>query len=182
MDMEAKYHLVKKKYQELQNLRISSVAADIEDLRRKVDEHRRVHELAVRELREQNQELREMIQDSERVRVEMERLSESNSRLLRQLQLKDPVLNTFLKRPNFKIRVIGRGSYEISYRDGKDFAFRLSDSLEQAGFLSYESVRFPPRLARAPKMNFVGAEICFDKSEIASFCETLCRGIESCRL
>ena len=181
IDMAAKYHLVKKKYQELQNLRIKAVAADIEDLRRKVEEHRRVHELAVRELREQNRELSEMIQDAERIRAEMERVSESNSRILRQLQMKDPILNTFLKRPEFKLRVLGKGSYEISYLDGKDYVFRLSESAEQSGFLSYESVRYPPRLARQARMEFIDQKVTFGIAEVANFCETICRGIRNCR-
>ena len=181
-DIEAKYHLVKKKYQELRNLRIDSVAADTEDLRKKADEHRRIHELAVKELRAQNDELKRMIQDAESTRVEMERVKDSNSQLSRQLQMRDPILSAFLKRPGFRLRVLGKQHYEISYGDGKDFVFTLAPSTRESGYVSYESVVYPPQLARQSETMFVSSHITFRTSEMAGFCDTLCRGIKACNL
>lgn len=179
-DLEAKYHLVKKKYQELKKLRIDSVAADTEDLRKKVEEHRRVHELAVQELREQNQALKNLVTESERTRAEIERISDSNAHLLRQLQLRDPILKVILKYPDFRVRILSQGKYEISYRDGKDYVFILSQSPGPSDSIEYSSVRYPPRLARQPNMDFVGQKITFSSSELVSFCTLVSRAVKNC--
>lgn len=185
IEFERKYRVINKKLQELQNYRIDSVRADIDDLKKKIGEHRRVHELVVKELRQQNGELRNIIQERQYGCTEVERLRDSNLRLCRTLQMHDSVLNAFLKHPTFRVYVTGKSTYEI--RSGNDsLVFTLTASPEHMGSYIFQCIVCPRELARhfgwpQTETGKWPAQI-IKPTQLTRLCDTLYSGLRMCSL
>jgi hypothetical protein len=177
-DLESVYHTFKKKYQELKTLRSDSVLADSADLRQKLEEHRRIHDIAVGELRAQNDELKRLIQEEESKRSELERLQDSVGKMRYDLQKKDPVLAVFLKQPGFTVRVIGRRKFEIRAEDALVFTLEPSVNGRDDDFM-YHFTKYPPEFARSQETQFVKQDAMFQNTYMEGFCNRLRRGLEA---
>lgn len=184
VDMERKYDIIHKKYKELQNYRIDSVIKDTEDLRQKIEEHRRIHELVVTELQEQNKDLRRMIQEARYKEEELKRIRNSNADRSKKLQMQDSVLHVFLKQPEFRVRITGRSCYEIHYGENDDLIFTLTPA-SQSGSLLFQAMKYPPGLARnlrCTEENMANRGLSFPASKLADFCTSLLQALRACRL
>jgi hypothetical protein len=180
-DLAAVYHTFKKKYQELKNLRSDSVIADSVDLRQKVDEHRRIHEIAVGELRAQNEELKRMIHDAESNRSEVERLRDSVGKLRYQLQQRDPILSVFLKHTGFAIKVLGRRKFEIRADDALVFILEPANNGRDDD-LQCHFTKYPPAFERSADTAFVRQGSTFRTASLEGFCSCLRRGLEAAEI
>lgn len=112
----AKYKSLKSKFKELKNIRIESVKADADDLSLKIEEHKKVHEISIKELNQQNSDLRESIQDIEVARKDIQRLKESISSIRQKLKNYDMILKEFIGKKNFYIECVGNHKYQITYQ------------------------------------------------------------------
>lgn len=112
-----KYKSIKSKYKELKKIRIESVITDTEDLKQKIEEHKKIHETSINELNQQNSDLQESIQDVDIARKDIRRLKESISSIQQKLKNYDVILKEFVGRKNFLIKCIGHHLYQITYED-----------------------------------------------------------------
>jgi hypothetical protein len=179
---EERYHAIKKKYDELYNLRVTSVRTDSEDLRQKIEEHRRIHEIAVRELRTQNEELAQSGTRRSSIDRDIRRLEDSIGHVKHELQARDSVLNAFLKYPDFRVTITEKGVYHISWGNRDQLQFTLTRD-EHAGKLLFTSIKTPAELQSCQKTDFVNlGRLTFEQKSVGGFCQTLRDGIEQCGL
>jgi hypothetical protein len=179
-DFQARYNRVRKKYQEMQNLRITSTLADTEDLKKKIQEHTNIHQIATKELRAQNEDIRKKIREYESAEQEIRRLRESNDRVRRDLEMKDPVLNLFLRNPSFRITIKKKDEYEIRYGDKDDLIFELKPSREEDNHFYFKSSHYPVSLSSL--VDWISSEVVFPVSHLRGFYDQLCKGLKSCNL
>jgi hypothetical protein len=176
---------IKRKYQKLQNLRVHSAKQDSDDLREKIAEHRRVHEVYVHELRSQNGGLMKKIRAMQDDADETDRLRDRVQRLRDDLEAHDPVLAVFLRHPGFSIRVIAKRSFEIRAGDEDELVFTLAPT---RGTGSGDDLRFhfsayPPEMARHPGTEFVAKKDgTFRSAGLQSLCDHLRKGLEVARV
>lgn len=114
-EWHSKYKSLKSKFKELKNIRIESVKTDTDDLSLKIEEHKKVHEISIKELNQQNSDLRESIQDIEVARKDIQRLKDSISSIRQKLKNYDAILKEFIDKKNFYIECVGNHKYQITY-------------------------------------------------------------------
>jgi hypothetical protein len=179
---EERYHSIKKKYDELYNLRVTSVSVDCNDLRQKIEEHRKIHEIAVRELRTQNEELAQSGTHRSATERDIRQLEQSIAHLKHDMQGRDSVLNAFLKYPDFRITITGKGAYRIAWGNRDQLQFTLIRD-ERCGKLLFTKIQIPTELQSCRKTDFMRhPSVTFDEKSVHGFCESLQQGIEECRL
>jgi hypothetical protein len=174
----------RKKYQELKSLRVDSVISDTDDLRQKIDEHRRIQEMLAKEFRTQNEDLRNMIRSWEKDKAEAERLYDHCETLRSQLRAQDPVLGAFLRYPHFAIRAVGRRSFEIHAGDRRELAFSLrpSSSLASNDTLDFHFSEYPRGFLRDSETDFVREDGTVRPAALPEFCRRLCKGLQAAKI
>jgi hypothetical protein len=175
---------VKRKYQELQNLRIHSVKQDSDDLREKITEHRRIHEISVQELLAQNDNLKKKIRAMQDDAHETDWLRDRVQRLRDDLESRDPVLAVFLRHPGFSIRVVAKRSFEIRAGDHDELVFNLSPAgaVGHGDDLRLHFSAYPPEMARRPETEFVKKPGTFRSAHLQALCDHLRKGLEVARV
>lgn len=98
-----RYKSIKKKLKELQNLRKDSVNADIKDLREKIEEHKRVHQITIKNIQNENAILKQQIDKIEEAKDSIQDLESSISNLKTEIKRYDPNLRIILDFPRLKI-------------------------------------------------------------------------------
>ncbi|OHT10428.1 hypothetical protein TRFO_20312 [Tritrichomonas foetus] len=114
INWEEKYIHLKKKYKELVNIRVDSVKKDTANLKKKIEEHRKIHEISVRELKQQNNELRTMVEDLESAKKDIETMTKSIIQFREYLIHTDKILEVVLTLPNCSVACIGDKKYRVT--------------------------------------------------------------------
>lgn len=173
-DMRKKYLSLKEKYNELMNLRIDSMRDNIEDLQKKIERHRKIHEIAVGELKRQNEELARVQADIRVAQADVDELERANKRVVEHLIEKDRALEVLLEYPEFEVQCKGVGVFEISCRG---FAFTLRRRSETE--YKYQPISVPKEIDTPD--SFVSKSIAFSSDDlrnfyfqIHTFCKKLC--------
>jgi hypothetical protein len=171
---------IKQKYQELQNLRVHSVKQDIDDLRKKIAEHRRIHDISVQELRMQNDDLKKKLRVLMENDHETDQLRDRVRHLRDDLCARDPVLAVFLRQPGFAVRVAAKRSFEIRAGDRDQLVFTLSltGAVGRGDDLRFHFIEYPPEMARNPDTKFVKSNGTFRSADLQALCDHLRKGLE----
>ncbi|KAK8892131.1 hypothetical protein M9Y10_029354 [Tritrichomonas musculus] len=114
IDWYSKYRELKSKVKELKEIRKDSVKTDAEDLKKKMEEHKKVHNLSMHELQQQNDDLKRSINKIASDKEEIRRLKESNNKIRQNLKNYDQILNEFLDFKDVSIECIGKHKYQLS--------------------------------------------------------------------
>ena len=126
INWKEKYISLKKKLKELRNIRIDSPKKDAEDLRKKIAEHQKVHEISVNELRQQNQELKLAILDIETASKDAKKLEEHIQKIKEYIKRKDYVIYCFSEYNEFETQLLENSHYKITQNFKNDpFIFHL---------------------------------------------------------
>ena len=143
IDWKSKAEEMADTYKELYKLRIESVNQDIEELEQKISEHTKIHELAVQEMKYQNNQLRARIEEIKRNRQKISQLESSILEKRRQLSRKDPILAKIFQFQNLHIlRRNQEGTrYLVGQGDAYDFQFEIA-KIDQ-NTIQYEGVQVP---------------------------------------
>jgi len=163
IDWELKYRTMKKKLSELKDLRYDSVRADIDDLKKKVAEHRKIHEISIKELRQQNSQMKLAIEELENMKKDIERKTQTITKYKRDIAGKDSTLKIVLQYPYLRVNGASKGRYQISACENDSMQFELikDDSY------TYRPHSLP-NWSSIP--DFMLNEICFDISKLNDFC------------
>ena len=118
-DWETSYKLMKDNYEELYKLRHTSVSEDSEELERKIEEHKKIHEISTNELKMQNEQLKEELKRGEEKRKKVEQLKKNISNLQSRLTMKEPIFQTAFKYQE-KIRFVNGKKGRYMFEAGND--------------------------------------------------------------
>ena len=169
IDWKAKYKSMKKRFRELQNLRIDSVKTDIDDLERKIDEHRKVHQLAVKELKRHNDSMGNAAGKIIQCKDEIERIEASVRSLTSDLKFRDSILKVVLDYESFYVDCIEKGRFKITATGKYQVVFELKKELD-APSIVYTPVSVPD----APNPpDFISQVIKFSSADLRNFCDTI---------
>ncbi|OHT07824.1 hypothetical protein TRFO_23866 [Tritrichomonas foetus] len=136
------YHHIKKKYSELRNIRIESVKKDAEDLILKITEHQKVHNISIEELKKQNQELRESIQEIKNAKHQIMLMEKAIRKQREEIRKYDLIVRECLKYPMLYIKCIGYHKYQITYDKKDPLVFTLAIINDNHRY-HYEPITFP---------------------------------------
>lgn len=170
ISLEEKYHSLKKKYNELHNLRIESVIDDSNDLREKIEEHQRVHQIAVNELRQQNEQMRTIINEIESAKDAIESLKNSNRMLRERIGKMDPTAKILLQHPEMKVKCIGKGEFKIAIGDNNEFVFELQR--ESKSQYQTNPINWPKTGRQIPEI--ICKNVVFEYEDLDDFCTEVC--------
>ena len=167
-EMESKYKMMKRRLKELKNLRITSVLADIDDIKQKISEHQRVHEEAVSHLKHENARLGRLLRNRQAGEDEIARMGESNQEMRTYLAKREPAMEPFIRQGSgFTVKILQRREFEIS--DGAEFRAKMTRKHDEVvcHFLSVPEV-----LATREETKFAkeGKLITFAVSDLPGFC------------
>ena len=140
-----RYEIMKKGLEELNNLRHVSVAIDAENLSQKIEEHKKIHEISVAELKSQNESMRQELKNVKEINKKIQILKKNVTALEIELTNKAPLFSVALKFPNISLVDGIKGSYVFECGgDGDDakFQFRISD--EDGESIIYEPLTKVP--------------------------------------
>ena len=168
--LENKYHSIKKRYKELYNLRIDSVVADSNDLRDKIDEHYKVHQIAVNELKKQNDQLRTLMQEIETAKDSIMTLRKSNEFLRNQIKKMDPTVRVILNYPEIKISCLSKDQFKIAVGENNQLIFELTR--ENNSHYKSTPIKYPNTHFKNP--TFIFQSVTFDYEDLDSFCREIC--------
>ena len=173
-EMKKKYQTMKKKYKELQNLRVDSVLEDIEDIKMKIQEHEKVHKEAMEHLKRKNVKLAKKINERMSGQEEVFKLADQNDQLRAYLAKKEPALGPFIDSgTGFSVKIIRRHEFEISYQNL--FRAKLTHNHNE---VLCEIMAYPESMAKSSATQFVKEKkISFNLSEIGDFYAHVKRGL-----
>ena len=126
IDYKAKAEEMKELYTELRNLRIDSVKIDIEDLKEKIKEHKKIHQLSIEEIRKYNLSLENKIHESKNVKNSLTSLQSSILKSKRELSLKDPTLAKVFSYDSLHLLDKNKNNYLIGKGKNDEFQFVLT--------------------------------------------------------
>lgn len=174
---EKMYHTLNKKLEQLRDLRIQSVKYDIEDITKKIEEHKSVHEVAVSELVTQNQKLRDVIEQRRAFRDSMSRMRAEMLDMRRFLARREPLFGPFIERNlGYTIEILGHRLYKISYGNIVSMKMHREHEDVLCEFLSYD-----PRLPKSKAVYFLpNHRITFPLAQLENFVTALNAGIRHC--
>lgn len=170
ISLEEKYHSLKKKYNELHTLRIESVIDDSNDLREKIEEHQKVHQIAVNELKQQNEQMRTIISEIESAKDAIESLKNSNRILKDKLGKMDPTVKILLNHTEMKIKCIGKGEFKITIGNNNDFVFELLR--ESKAQYRTNPINWPKTGRQTPEI--ICKNVVFEYEDLDDFCTEVC--------
>lgn len=140
IDWKTKAHAMKDMYEQLVDLRIDSVKYDIEEIRAKIEEHKKIHELAVKELTRQNQNLREKIEEAKSFKQGLSSVQSSIIKSRRELSMKDPILKKVFKHEELHLLNKSKNMYLIG--KGSDYQYQFVIWKSSDDYI-YEPVQVP---------------------------------------
>ena len=167
-EMESKYKMMKRRLKELKNLRITSVLADIEDIKQKISEHQRVHEEAVSHLKHENARLGRLLRNRQAGEDEIARMRESNQEMRTYLAKREPAMEPFIRQGSgFTVKVLRRREFEIS--DGAELRAKMTRKHDEVicHFLSAPEVWATQKGTEFAKPDNL---ITFAVSDLPQFC------------
>lgn len=145
-----KYANIKSKFKELQSIRIDSVQIDTDDLRKKILEHQKVHEISVKELKQQIQESQDEINDLQLAQKDIENLEMYITKIRESIASYDKVMNIVMRYRPLRVKCIGPSKYEITYdynpKNPESFIFTIElkqDKQSNKEYFQYEPRRYP---------------------------------------
>ena len=171
IDWESKYRIMKKKLNDLKDLRHDSVRVDLIDLKKKIEEHRKIHEMSVHELRQQNSQLEQNINELKHLRNDLDRKSSIISNLKKEISFKDLTLKIILQYPLIRVINCNKNKYEISTSGNQTLLFTLLKENEY----TYSPQRLPNWIS-IPQ--FLKDTITFDLNKLSDFCSALSIAIQ----
>lgn len=120
-----KYNQVKVRFNQLYNIRVSAVQADINNLVEKIKEHQIAQESVIKEIKEENEWLSKEIRDINSAQESISQYKQSIGYLKKQLRVIDTILNTVLDYSFLVVKCIGQNHYRIHCVDNDDIVFEL---------------------------------------------------------
>ena len=126
-DWETSYKLMKDNYEELYKLRHTSVSEDSAELERKIEEHRKIHEISTAELKSQNEQLITELKRSEEKKKKVEQLKKNIANLQSKLSMKEPIFQTAFKyQPQIRLVNGKKGSYMFEAGNNGQVLFEIT--------------------------------------------------------
>lgn len=163
---EGQYKTMKKKLKELKNLRIDSVREDIEDLKGKIIEHKKIHAISVKELQQQNERLRTTISEINKAQRQMKEMNNKISNLKRKIVAKESSLGEILQYPELHVHYISEHLYQISVGSSEKWIFTLATKSDM--------YQYTPYVLPSPKMpEFCSKTVQFERVGIDNFCREI---------
>ena len=154
IDWKSKAEEMEDTYKELYKLRVESVNQDIEELMQKINEHSKIHQLAVNEMKYQNNQLRAKIEENKRNKQNISQLESSIIEKRRQLSRKDPILAKIFQFSN--LHILRRNSdgtrYLVGHGDEYQYQFEIS-KIDSNSF-QYQGVQVPEGIYSDGDENF----------------------------
>jgi len=166
IDWHQKYKSMKKKLKELRYIRTDAVLNDCEDLKKKIDEHKAVHGQTLEEIRAHNDDLRNTIDEIEKMKSEIMKMENKITSVKRDIGLRDAVLRVLIDYPFFKVRISNPGVYSISINSTKKIQFTLEK--QQKDFL-YVPIQIP-MIQNIP--DIMSKEMIVKNEQLNKFCQT----------
>ena len=137
-----KCETMKKALDELKNLRHDSVTIDTEYLSQKIEEHKKIHEISVSELKNQNENMIEEMTRASEMNKKIQLLQKNITKLEVELEKRDPLFTVVLKYPKISLAEGERGSYVFKCGDDDEFQFRVTE--EEEGSVIYKPLSIIP--------------------------------------
>ena len=163
-DWFRKYKSIKRKYKDLYNLRISSVAHDIETVSNRIEEHKRVHQLAIEEVESHTRDIQKEIQLTEKMRASIADMDSNVRNLRRNIKSRDPILGVIIDYPKLKCHLQKPGQYRIRSESGLEFGLVKEDSLR------YIPIKVPSKFRG---MDTLRKEFVMRLTDLTEFCRRI---------
>ena len=142
-DWKTSYESMRKSLEELQALRHTSVKQDADDLERKIEEHRKIHEISTAELKNQNQQLIDELKRTEEKKKKIIQLKKNIQNLQAKLSNKEPLFSQAFKyQPIIRLTDGTKGEYIFEAGTDNIMKFSLKRQEENSGFI-YEPIQLP---------------------------------------
>ena len=146
IDWKSKAKEMSDTYKELYNIRVESVENDIEQLRQKIQEHDKIHRLAVEEMKLQNNQLRAKIEEAKRNKAQISQLESSIKEKKRLLSRKDPILAKVFQFPNLHLLSRSKDGTKYLIGHGDEYAYQFQIAKEDSN-LTYQGIQVPQRIS-----------------------------------
>ena len=138
-----KYKSIKKKYQELLNIRVNSVIEDSNELRKKIEEHKQVHQATI---------------------AEIEDIEDNIESIKRKLRVSDSILAVLIEHPKLHTRCPRSGVYIVSCGVNDEIKFELKKEER----IIYSPINIP-KIENAP--DFIYKECSLRKTQLNNLCD-----------
>jgi hypothetical protein len=165
------YKSMKRKYRDLQKVRVAAVAQDIQTIRNRISEHQRFHDEKVNEINEHTEVMRRTIDTTKTMKSEIRRLQVSVDTIKRSLKAQDSVLSIILKYHCFQVSVLRPSTYQVACGRQNEFLFRLVKDQD----IHYHPIKVPHWTSLPPEL---ALELRLRLSDLDDLCRTLNQNAE----
>ena len=159
-----KYKSIKKKYQELLNIRVNSVIEDSNELRKKIEEHKQVHQATIEEIQNENAKLENRIKAIQNANAEIEDIEDNIESIKRKLRVSDSILAVIIEHPKLHTRCPRSGVYIVSCGVNDEIKFELKKEER----IIYSPINIP-KIENAP--DFIYKECSLRKTQLNNLCD-----------
>jgi hypothetical protein len=139
-EWKEKYDTMKQNYKELQILRRVSVREDIVELEAKINEHTKIHNLAISELEKQKNIMENKIKRVKDIKQNLSSCRATIKRIQNEIAPKDKILAQLFKYENLHLLEYGGDYYRIGKGLDNQYVFIITN---KSGIIKYEPVTVP---------------------------------------
>lgn len=140
LSWKEKYLQVKARYNQLVNLRVSAVEEDINDLKKKIEEHINAHMATIKEIKEENLSLIEEIHSINSKKEKIDQLKQRIEYHKSKLRVIDTILNNVLQYRFLAVKCVGPNHYRIQCINNDNIVFELFKGPKTT---QYRPIRIP---------------------------------------
>lgn len=126
VNWEEKYHNIKKRYQNLVDVRKTSAKNDCIELQNIINQHQVVHNSCVQELKRQNEDLEIVYKDIQNGEQRNEKRLLSIKKLEEEISSKDHTIGMILKFPSLSVQYLEKHKYKVRAGKSLGFIFKLT--------------------------------------------------------